>query len=198
MFNEKKSQDEIPSLDEKIKNLSLNESLKEIKEVSAQIEALELFHNEEFITLSSNKDEKVEQYFKEGNLNQEERSNYRHLMELRKKLIFRALKLLYDEYSKGGGASITREQAFLLVQFTRVKMNALFSSEKGKLPLWKQDFQIQAETRLHELEHFASSKPLSREKQNEILWQYGFINQEEYNKESKEIEKLKEFQKEAA
>ncbi|HRY60110.1 MAG TPA: hypothetical protein P5096_01895 [Patescibacteria group bacterium] len=198
MFSEKQSQDERPNLDEKIKKLGLNESLKEIKEVSAQIEALGLFHNEEFITLSSDKDEKVGQYSKEGELSKEERANYKHLMELRKKLIFRALKLLYDEYNKGGGASITREQAFLLVQFTRVKMNALFGSEQGTLPSWKQDLQLQAEIRLHELEHFASSKPLSREKQNETLWQYGFINQEEYSKESKEIEKLKELQKEAA
>lgn len=196
MFNEEQSQDKKLVLDEKIKSLGLNKSLEEIKNISMQIEGFDLSNNENLVEFMGH--ETVARQYSKEELKKEERADYRHLMELRKKLIFRALKLLYDEYSKGGGASITREQAFLLVQFTRVKMNALFGREQGKLPSWKQELQPQAEIRLHELEHFASSKPLSREQQNETLWQYGFIGQEEYNKELKEIEKLKELQKEAA
>jgi hypothetical protein len=98
---------------------------------------------------------------------------------------------------------MSSKEAFLFVQFTRSKINSTFSSDgpediKNVSTGWRKEFESDRERlreeaidKLHEIELFASENPLSREDQNETLYNYGYIDTEEYLKEKQDIGETK-------
>lgn len=184
---------ESPKIEQE-KPLNLEETLEELKIVSGKIVAIEEPLEGDMVNMRSETADMV--------LSQAERiekkNELKHLLQLRKKHAERALKLLYKEYKKGNWQSITREQAFLLVQLTRHILNSANYSIRNSSYFEKDIDSYKLSSELNEIEHFSASpeKVLSRRRQNEVLLEYGYIDREEYDKELGEIEQYDAYQRE--